>query len=353
MKKNIDKKALYNKIMEAVIPEVKKAINEDWQQWLKNNPSGFDHHDPEQTDDFDSLYTSLMDAVNGRIIDFVKADGEGVTLDTVVDNNNLRIDVIYPDGTADTNAGTIDLEDVIADEDDLRILIDLVNDYSEDFVENSEEETAEEFLTEDTLTENKEENTDQTTYEIASRASEEEFIDLLPNYVTCNGVDHKFQKTFVYIVQVDNDDVEDFKKWLFVDDTIIDWRIIKNDDKPYELEESVDDNIEDDEDDKDIPKTLIFWDHNYGEITATRCFNPDYNTDKSYWECADEDGTVLCEIWSDTADEDELSIEFEKEMEMHDDDLWYQHRGLDDDEDDDEFDLEDDDEFEDYEYEQL
>ena len=35
---------------------------------------------------------------------------------------------------------------------------------------------------------------------------------------------------------------------------------------------------------------------------------------------------------------------------MHDDDLWYQHRGFDD-EDDEEFDLEDDeDEFEDYEY---
>ena len=285
-----------------------------------------------------------MDAVNGRIIDFVKADGEGVTLDTVVDNNNLRIDVIYPDGTADTNTGTIDLEDVIADEDDLYTLIDLVNDYSEDFVENSEEETVEEFLTEDTLTEDKEENADQTTYEIASRAPEEEFTELLPNYVTCNGVEHKFQKTFIYIVQVDNDDVEDFKKWLFADDTIVDWRIIKNTDKPYELEESVEDNIEDDEDDKDIPKTLIFWDHNYGEITATRCFNPDYNTDKSYWECADEDGTVLCEIWSDTADEDELSIEFEKEMEMHDDDLWYQQHGFDD---------EDEDEFEDYEYEQL
>ena len=38
-------------------------------------------------------------------------------------------------------------------------------------------------------------------------------------------------------------------------------------------------------------------------------------------------------------------------MEMHDDDLWYQHRGFDDEDDKDEFDLEDDeDEFEDYEY---
>ena len=352
MKKNIDKKALYEKIMSAIIPEVKKAIDEDWRQWLKDNPSEFDHHDPEQAgeDDFDTLYTDLMDVVNGRIIDFVKADGEGVTLDTIVDNRPLRIDVIYPDGTADTNAGKVDLEDTIADEDDLTLLTDLVNDYSEDFVENSEEETAEEFLTEDTLTEEEDEYAAQTTYEIASRAPEKEFIEILPNYVTCNGVDHKFQKSFIYIVQVDNDDVENFKKWLYVDDTIIDWRIIKNAGEPYELEESVEDDIEDDEDDKDIPKTLTFWDHNYGEITATRCFNPDYNTDKSYWECADEDGTVLCEIWSDTADEDELSIEFNKEMEMHDDDLWMRAHGFDEDED--EFDLDDDDEddeFEDYE----
>lgn len=47
MKKNIDKKALYEKIMTAIVPEVKKAIDEDWKMWLKNNPSGFDHHDPE------------------------------------------------------------------------------------------------------------------------------------------------------------------------------------------------------------------------------------------------------------------------------------------------------------------
>ena len=80
MKKNIDKKALYEKIMSAIVPEVKKAIDEDWRQWLKN--------DPEQgsDDDFDTLYTNLMDVINGRIIDFVKADGEGVALDTVVDN---------------------------------------------------------------------------------------------------------------------------------------------------------------------------------------------------------------------------------------------------------------------------
>ena len=57
MKKNIDKKALYEKIMSAIIPEVKKAIDEDWRQWLKDNPSEFDHHDPEQAieDDFDTL----------------------------------------------------------------------------------------------------------------------------------------------------------------------------------------------------------------------------------------------------------------------------------------------------------
>ena len=114
--------------------------------------------------------------------------------------------------------------------------------------------------------------------------------------------------------------------------------------------EDLDESVEIDSD-EEMPQTVTFWDHNYGEICATRCFNPDYNTDKSYWECADEDGTVLCELWTDTFDEDELSIEFEKEMEMHDDDLWDQHRGLGADEDDDEFDLEDgEDEFEDYEY---
>ena len=285
-----------------------------------------------------------MDAINGRIIDFVKADGMGVTLDTVIDDKNLRVDVIYPDGMADTNAGNLDLKDILADEDDLYTLINLVNDYSDEFVEdmeNMEDDTAEEFLTEDSLTEDTEENADQTTYEIASHAPEEEFIDILPNYVTCSGVDHKFQKTFVYIVQVNNDDVEDFKKWLNVDDTIIDWRIIENADKPYKLEESVEDNIEDDE--KDMPKTVTFWDHIYGEICATRCFNPDYNTDKSYWECTDEDGTVLCELWTDTFDEDKLSIEFEKEMEMHDDDLWMRAHGFDDEDEDEE------DEFEDYE----
>jgi hypothetical protein len=249
MKKNIDKKALYEKIMSAIIPEVKKAIDEDWRQWLKNDPG------QAREDDFDTLYTDLMDVINGRIIDFVKADGEGVTLDTVVDNKPLRIDVIYPDGTADTNAGKIDLEDTIADEDDLTLLIDLVNDYSEDFVEDLDES-----------------------------------------------------------VNIDSD--------------------------------------EDDDLDEDMPHTVTFWDHNYGEICATRCFNPDYNTDKSYWECADEDGTVLCELWTDTFDADELSIEFEKEMEMHDDDLWYQHRGFDD-EDDDEDDLEDEDDFEDYEYQEV
>ena len=255
MKKNIDKKALYEKIMSAIVPEVKKAIDEDWRQWLKNNPSGFDHHDPEQTreDDFDTLYTNLMDVINGRIIDFVKADGEGVTLDTVVDNKPLRIDVIYPDGTADTNAGKVDLKDTLADEEDLSLLTDLVNDYSDDFVEDLDES-----------------------------------------------------------VKIDSDDEDGI--------------------------------------DEEMPQIVTFWDHNYGEICATCCFNPDYNTDKSYWECADEDGTVLCELWTDTFDEDELSIEFEKEMEMHDDDLWDQHRGLcDDDEDEDEFE-DDEDEFEDYEY---
>ena len=62
MKKNIDKKALYEKIMSAIVPEVKKAIDEDWRQWLKNNPSGFDHHDPEQTmeDDFDNLVDEIL-----------------------------------------------------------------------------------------------------------------------------------------------------------------------------------------------------------------------------------------------------------------------------------------------------
>ena len=231
MKKNIDKKALYEKIMSAIVPEVKKAIDEDWRQWLKNHPEqGSD-------DDFDTLYTNLMDVINGRIIDFVKADGEGVALDTVVDNKPLCIDVIYPDGTADTNIGKVDLKDTLADEEDLVLLTDLVNDYSEDFVEDLDE---------------------------------------------------------------------------------------------------------------DIPHTVTFWDHNYGEICATRCFNPDYNTDKSYWECTDEDGTVLCELWTDTFDEDELSIEFEKEMEMHDDDLWYQHRGSDDEDDD-----EDEDDFEDYEYQEV
>ena len=248
MKKNIDKKALYEKIMSAIVPEVKKAIDEDWRQWLKN--------DPEQgsDDDFDTLYTNLMDVINGRIIDFVKADGEGVALDTVVDNKPLCIDVIYPDGTADTNIGKVDLKDTLADEEDLVLLTDLVNDYSEDFVEDLDES-----------------------------------------------------------VNIDSD--------------------------------------EDDDLDEDIPHTVTFWDHNYGEICATRCFNPDYNTDKSYWECTDEDGTVLCELWTDTFDEDELSIEFEKEMEMHDDDLWHQHRGFDD-EDNDE-DEEDEDDFEDYEYQEI
>lgn len=248
MKKNIDKKALYEKIMSAIVPEVKKAIDEDWRQWLNNNPE-----EEEDEDDFDTLYTDLIDVIDGRIIDFVKADGEGVTLDTVVDNKPLRIDVIYPDGTADTNAGKVDLKDTLADEADLLLLTDLVNDYSDDFVED--------------------------------------------------------------------------------------------------LDESVEIDSDDDDLDEDMPHTVTFWDHNYGEICATRCFNPDYNTDKSYWECADEDGTVLCELWTDTFDEDELSIEFEKEMEMHDDDLWYQHRGFDDDEDD-EDDLEDEDDFEDYEYKQ-
>ena len=46
MKKNIDKKALYEKIMTAIIPEVKKAIDEDWKMWLKDNPSGFNHRSP-------------------------------------------------------------------------------------------------------------------------------------------------------------------------------------------------------------------------------------------------------------------------------------------------------------------
>lgn len=249
MKKNIDKKALYEKIMSAIVPEVKKAIDEDWRQWLNNNPE-----EEEDEDDFDTLYTDLIDVIDGRIIDFVKADGEGVTLDTVVDNKPLRIDVIYPDGTADTNAGKVDLKDTLADEADLLLLTDLVNDYSDDFVED--------------------------------------------------------------------------------------------------LDESVEIDSDDDDLDEDMPHTVTFWDHNYGEICATRCFNPDYNTDKSYWECADEDGTVLCELWTDTFDEDELSIEFEKEMEMHDDDLWYQHRGFDDDEDD-EDDLEDEDDFEDYEYQEV
>ena len=249
MKKNIDKKALYEKIMSTIIPEVKKAIDEDWRQWLKNDP------EQERDDDFDTLYTNLMDVINGRIIDFVKADGEGVALDTVVDNKPLCIDVIYPDGTADTNIGKVDLKDTLADEEDLGLLIDLVNDYSEDFVEDLDES-----------------------------------------------------------VNIDSD--------------------------------------EDDDLDEDLPHTVTFWDHNYGEICATRCFNPDYNADKSYWECTDEDGTVLCELWTDTFDEDELSIEFEKEMEMHDDDLQYQHRGFDD-EDDDEDDFGDEDDFEDYEYQEV
>jgi len=207
------------------------------------------------TKDDKSMFISIgaQSYMGDRIIDFVKADGEGVALDTVVDNKPLCIDVIYPDGTADTNAGKVDLKDTLADEEDLILLTDLVNDYSEDFVED--------------------------------------------------------------------------------------------------LDESV--NMDSDDDlDEDMPHTVTFWDHNYGEICATRCFNPDYNTDKSYWECTDEDGTVLCELWTDTFDEDELSIEFEKEMEMHDDDLWYQHRGFDD-EDDDEDDLEDEDDFEDYEYQEV
>ena len=101
--------------------------------------------------------------------------------------------VIYPDGTADTNAGKVDLSDTLADEDDLTLLIDLVNDYSDDFVEDLDES-----------------------------------------------------------VEIDSDE--------------------------------------------EMPQTVTFWDHNYGEICATRCFNPDYNTDKSYWECADEDGTGLGKI---------------------------------------------------------
>ena len=107
MKKNIDKKALYEKIMSAIVPEVKKAIDEDWRQWLKNNPSGFDHHDPEQTreDDFDTLYTDLMDVINGRIIDFVKAnyDMENVYICSAVANNivwdekNKWLDKYFPE----------------------------------------------------------------------------------------------------------------------------------------------------------------------------------------------------------------------------------------------------------------
>lgn len=359
MKKNIDKKALYEKIMTAIVPEVKKAIDEDWKMWLKNNPSGFDHHDPEQTNvdkDFDSLYTELMDAINGRTIDFVKADGMGVTLDTVVDDKNLRVDVIYPDGMADTNAGNLDLKDILADEDDLYTLIDLVNDYSDEFVEdmeNMKDDTAEEFLTDETLTED-ENIADPTIYEIASSIPEDDFVDMIPNYVTCEGVKSKFQKTFIYTVRVDDEDVENFEKWLAFgagDATVVDWRIA-DEDNNKDLKESVEADVTDneDEEDKDMPRIVTFWDHNYGEICATRCFNPDYNTDKSYWECADEDGTVLCELWTDTFDEDELSIEFEKEMEMHDDDLWMRAHGFDDE---DEFDLDEDkeeeDEFEDYE----
>lgn len=145
---NKDKKELYEKIMKAIVPEVKKTLNEvNWQDWLHNNPSGYDHHDPDNNS-MEELHTELMDAVNGRVIDFVKADGEGVTLDTVEDGKNLVVNVIYPDGMADTNVGKVELYDVIADEDDMYTLIDLVNDYSEVSIEKDDDKIVE-FLTED------------------------------------------------------------------------------------------------------------------------------------------------------------------------------------------------------------
>jgi hypothetical protein len=228
--------------MEAVLPEIKKTLNEGSMSMYLDGVEDDDK-------DFDTLYAELMNTINGRTIDFVKADGEGITLDTVVDNKNLRIDVIYPNGKADTNIGEVDLEDTLADEDDLYTLIDVVNDYS---------------------------------------------------------------------------------------------------DEPFDEEQLIGESLDIEDEDEDMPKTVVFFSPTYGEITAVRCFNPDANTMDSYWECSNEDGEYLCEFYTDAYDEETLSDKFEEEMDMHTDDLWDNRHNFDDK---DEFDLEEDeDEFEDYEF---
>lgn len=71
---------------------------------------------------------------NGHVTqcDFMRVDGEPVVLNSVYGDDNLSIDIVYNDLTAKLTSGeTVNLKDVITEDDDIEILYDLIVDFSE------------------------------------------------------------------------------------------------------------------------------------------------------------------------------------------------------------------------------